>query len=86
MIASLTLDQAGRVLIPKSLRQELQLDPGDTLQLESQGDEIILRPVRPQPSLTKEYGVWVYRGGPADASITDLIDRDRQRHIRESLR
>jgi len=44
MTTKLTLDQAGRVLIPKTLRKELHLGPGDTLQLESQGEQITLRP------------------------------------------
>lgn len=86
MTTKLTLDQAGRVLIPKALRQELHLGPGDTLQLKSQGDEITLRPLRPRALLKKEHGVWVYQGGPSDASITDLIDRNRESRSREQLR
>jgi AbrB family looped-hinge helix DNA binding protein len=31
MTTKITLDKAGRVLIPKSLREELHLDLGDTL-------------------------------------------------------
>ena len=85
MTTKLTLDQAGRVLIPKTLRRELHLGPGDTLQLESEGDEITLRPVRPKALLKKEHGVWVYQGEPSDASITDLIDRDRESHLREQF-
>ncbi len=86
MTTKLTLDQAGRILIPKVLRQELQLGPGDTLQLESQGDEITLRPVRPQALLKKEFGIWVYQGEASDASIVDLIDRERDSHIRNQVR
>ena len=47
MTTKLSLDKAGRVVIPKALRQELRLGPGDTLQLESRGDQITLRPLRP---------------------------------------
>jgi AbrB family looped-hinge helix DNA binding protein len=86
MTTKLTLDQAGRVLLPKGLRQELQLCPGDTLQLESNGDEITLRPVRPKALLKKEHGVWVYQGEPSDASITDLIDMAREGQIRGQFR
>ena len=78
-MTKITLDQAGRVLIPKTLRQELHLGPGDTLQLENEGDEIRLRPLRPKALLKKEHGVWVYQGEAADASIADLIDRTRDR-------
>lgn len=85
MTTKLILDRAGRVLIPKTLRQELHLGPGDTLQLESEGDEITLRPLRPKALLKKEHGVWVCQGEPCDASITDLIDRHRESHIREQF-
>jgi AbrB family looped-hinge helix DNA binding protein len=72
MNARLTLDSAGRVVIPKGLRDELQLQPGDELDLETTGDEITLRPVRETPPLTKEQGVWVFRiGKPLPASATD---------------
>jgi len=86
MTAKLTLDQAGRVLIPKLLRQELHLGPGDALQLDSEGEEIRLRPVRAKALLRKEKGVWVYQGEPTHASITDLIDDERQKRLREFLR
>ena len=72
MIAKTTLDQAGRVVIPKPLRKELRLEPGDTLQMESHDDQITLRPVRAVLPLQKERGVWVFRTGrPLPASVTD---------------
>jgi AbrB family looped-hinge helix DNA binding protein len=76
--AKLTLDKAGRIVFPKPLRDRLQLAPGDTLHLESEGDRITLRPVRKKVTLKKELGVWVYQGGPMDASIPNLIERDRE--------
>jgi AbrB family transcriptional regulator (stage V sporulation protein T) len=85
MTTKLSLDKAGRVVIPKALRQELRLGPGDTLQLESQGDHITLRPLRPAALLKKERGVWVYQGEPTHVSIPDLIDRDREKRLRELL-
>jgi AbrB family looped-hinge helix DNA binding protein len=38
MTTKLTLDKAGRVVIPKPLRDELNLEPGDALQLEAEGE------------------------------------------------
>jgi AbrB family looped-hinge helix DNA binding protein len=46
LTTKLTLDKAGRVVIPKPLRDELNLGPGDALQLETEGEQITLRPVR----------------------------------------
>ena len=72
MNSRLVIDKAGRVVIPKPLRDELQLEPGDTLELESTGDQITLRPVRGTGPLTKEHGVWVFHcGEPLPASATD---------------
>jgi AbrB family looped-hinge helix DNA binding protein len=78
----LTLDKAGRVVLPKPLRDRLQLAPGDALHLESEGERITLRPVRQNVMLKKELGVWVYQGVSTDASITHLIDRERENRHR----
>ena len=68
----LVIDKAGRVVIPKPLREELHLEPGDSLEMESSGEQITLRPVRGTGPLTKEHGVWVFRAGqPLPASVTD---------------
>jgi AbrB family looped-hinge helix DNA binding protein len=61
MTRKLTLDRAGRVTIPKALRDELNLEPGDSLQLESLGERIMLRPLRGTMPLRKEEGIWVFR-------------------------
>ena len=46
MNSKVTIDRAGRVVLPKTLRDELHLSPGDTLDLTVKGDEVILRPRR----------------------------------------
>jgi AbrB family looped-hinge helix DNA binding protein len=63
MNTTVTLDKAGRVVIPKTLRDELRLAPGDTLTLEFDGDGAMLRPVRSASALRKEHGIWVFRSG-----------------------
>jgi len=69
MVTTLTLDKAGRVVLPKPVRDELQLGPGDSLELHSSEDEIILRPARGKGRMYKKHGVWVFDSGeplPAD--------------------
>lgn len=61
MTTKLTFDKAGRVMIPMPLRQELRLGPGDTLQLDSEGEQITLRPMRAKALFKKERGILVYR-------------------------
>jgi AbrB family looped-hinge helix DNA binding protein len=79
MTAKITIDKAGRVVIPKPLRDQLRLGAGDTLALQSEGERITLEPVRPPAVLKKEYGVWVYQGQTTNTSIADLLDRDREK-------
>ena len=86
MNGRITIDRAGRIVIPKPIREELHLKPGDPLELECFDERITLRPVRAQARLRKEQGVWVYQGEPTGLSITDLIDRERERRIREISR
>jgi AbrB family looped-hinge helix DNA binding protein len=80
MSIRLTMDKAGRVLIPKRIREELHLEPGDALEMESAGEEITLRPIRGTGPLTKEHGVWVFHTGQhLPAAATD----ETLRQIRE---
>ena len=58
-----TIDKAGRVVIPKQIRDELRLEAGDTLAIESGGEHVTLRPLHSGTALQKERGVWVFRGG-----------------------
>jgi AbrB family looped-hinge helix DNA binding protein len=77
MNTTVTLDKAGRVVIPKTLRDELHLEPGDSLALESEGESVTLRPVRSASPLRKERGVWVFHGGrKLSAAVTDKVLRD----------
>jgi AbrB family looped-hinge helix DNA binding protein len=81
-----TLDKAGRVVIPKTLRDELRLAPGDTLALESDGERVTLRPVRSASALRKEQGIWVFRSGrKLSAEETDqLLENLRQERDRKA--
>jgi AbrB family looped-hinge helix DNA binding protein len=74
---TLTLDKAGRVVLPKPVRDEMQLRAGDSLELESSEDRIVLRPRRGGTGLHKKQGIWVFSTGePISAEATDKVLRD----------
>jgi AbrB family looped-hinge helix DNA binding protein len=83
MSSKVTLDQAGRVVLPKSLRDELRLSTGDILDVVVAGDGLSLRPRRSATPLQKERGVWVFRTGrtlTADETAKALHDIRDRRH------
>jgi len=85
MTGRLKIDKAGRIVLPKTVHEELRLEAGDTLEVESSGKEITLRPTRGEAQLRKKYGVWVYRAGnPLSEEIVNKtvrlvrVERERQ--------
>lgn len=84
MTTTLTVDKAGRVVLPKPVREELQLAAGDSLELESYEDQIVLRPVRGKAGMRKKMGIWVL---DVDKPISaDAVDRVLQGIRRERER
>ena len=80
MATRLTLDKAGRIILPKPLRDELRLEAGDTLEVESSGEEITLRPSRGHVQLRKKRGVWVYSAGEP---LSGAVVRQTVRQVRD---
>jgi AbrB family looped-hinge helix DNA binding protein len=77
MNTTVTIDKAGRVVIPKEIRDELRLEPGDSLALESEREHVTLRPVHTKTPLQKERGVWVFRGDkPLSLDETNQMVRE----------
>ena len=85
-MTKLTLDRAGRVLIPMAVRRKLRLEPGDSLALESENELLTLKPIRPPVGLKKELGVWVFHSEQTSAfSAAKLVEQDRKKRIRELM-
>lgn len=77
MTTNLTPDKADRVALSKPARDELQLRAGDSLELESSEDRIVLRPRRGGTGLHKKQGIWVFSTAePITAEATDKVLRD----------
>jgi AbrB family looped-hinge helix DNA binding protein len=85
MVNRITIDGAGRVVIPKGVREELQLSAGDSLELEAFEDQIVLRPARSASALVKKQGIWIHRSSEAvpENVIQDTIDRLHNERIAE---
>ncbi len=76
MNTTLTVDKAGRVVLPKPVRDELQLSAGDALELESFGDHIVLKPTRGNVGMRQQDGLWTFRtGAPISAESVDATIR-----------
>ena len=86
MTSKVSIDKAGRIVLPKPVRDRLRLDAGDSLTLDLTEDSITLSPVRSEAVLKKEMGVWVFQGGMQNDSIVDLIDRIREERIADLLK
>jgi AbrB family looped-hinge helix DNA binding protein len=87
MVTTLTVDKAGRIVLPKPVRDELQLTPGDSLELESSEERIVLRPVRDNARLRKKRGIWVLHGGAplSNEVVNETLKRVRQEREQEIL-
>jgi AbrB family looped-hinge helix DNA binding protein len=76
-----TIDKAGRIVVPKPVRDALGLDPGD--ELENTAERITITPLHDTMPLRQESGVWVYRSGkPLPAGVVEetlrTIRRERE--------
>jgi len=83
---TITIDKAGRLVLPKAIRELLRIGAGDQLEVQTHDDCVLLSPVRVRPGLQKEQGIWVYgTGKPVDISILDVIDHVRNERAEEVL-
>jgi len=86
MNTTLSIDRAGRLVLPKPVREQLQLEPGEPLELESFDDHIVLRPVRGNATAYKKHGIWVFQtGAPLKASVVNetirKVRKEREQQI-----
>jgi len=82
----ISIDKAGRIVVPKEIRDRMGLLPGDNLTIDSDGDQLTLRPVREEPIMKKEHGIWVYQGSIRNFDIVKHIDDQREQRSLELLR
>jgi AbrB family looped-hinge helix DNA binding protein len=80
------IDKAGRLVVPKKMRDALHLRPGTRLILDQKGESIIIRSESKPRGLYMKKGTWVYdTGAPFPGNVQDWIDKDRDDRIRSIL-
>jgi AbrB family looped-hinge helix DNA binding protein len=83
MNATAEIDKAGRLVVPKKLREALHLVPGTRLTLYQEGDRLVVEP-EPRPrGLYMKRGTLVYDPGPAPAAdAVEWVREDREARMR----
>lgn len=74
-----TIDQAGRVVIPKSLRQKFHMDAPTQVEIVPDGDGLRLRVPQGEASLVEKNGVLIHSTGEkSDVDSTAFINQYRE--------
>jgi AbrB family looped-hinge helix DNA binding protein len=83
--ATVSIDQAGRIVLPKPLRDRFHLMAGDRFQIAVENDTIRLTPVRNAPTLVKKDGWWVHQGVPS-APLAPAVEWLREERTQKLIR
>lgn len=80
------MDKAGRVVLPKSVRDQLGLQAGDQLRVTLQTNGVELSPSKPGPRLEEADGLLVLKGVEWPGDGMDLVSRERQDRLDDLTR
>lgn len=87
MSLAITIGRAGRVVVPKAVRERLHLREGDRMDMEVVGGVIHLRPSDDEAELVEEDGLLVIsaKGKPKGkpGAIRAAIKADREERIKK---
>ena len=74
-----TIDSAGRLVVPKALRERFNLTPGCELEIEAAANGITLRRVDEEPALVRKQGILVHHGTTrAAVDIGEFVRAERK--------
>jgi AbrB family looped-hinge helix DNA binding protein len=77
---TITIDQAGRIVVPKTLRERFGLCSGTELEIEATGEGFSLRPSNREPAFVEKEGILVHHGPrvAGDIDIAAFINHQRE--------
>jgi len=81
----LRIDKAGRVVVPKSLRERLRFTPDAELEAIEQPEGVLLKRAEQRPSMVKLDGLWVHQGSAEPGANWERILEDAREERIESL-
>ena len=80
---TITIDRAGRIVVPKRLRERFNLVAGTELEISASADCLQLRRVDAEPALVRKKGVLVHHAGARpDLDVAAFIRAERDRRSR----
>lgn len=80
---TLRIDKAGRIVLPKPIRDRLGLGPGADLELSESPEGLLLKPVQRRPSIAQRGELLVHQGVlPKDYNWNRLVEDAREERIR----
>jgi len=82
---NIKIDKAGRLVLPKPVRDRFRLRAGANLELEEHPEGLILRPVARRASMAQEKGIWVHLGKiPEGLDWDELVDALREERLKDA--
>jgi len=81
------IDKAGRIVLPKPLRDRLGFQPDTELEAIEQPEGVLLKRVAQRPSMVKVDGLWVHQGrAEAGANCEGILKEVREERIESVLK
>lgn len=78
----LSIDAAGRIVLPQPVRKHFHLRRGSKLEMQVGPDGILLRPQQDPTSLAEEHGLLVHEGEPT-GDLLLAVEAVRERRNRQ---
>ena len=83
----LRIDKAGRIVVPKPLRERLGFKPDTELVAIEQPEGVLLKRIEQRPSMTKVDGLWVHQGiAEPGANWERILEDVREERIESVLK